>query len=94
MALCPEASSIITGFGILYSMNIVVNFRNVVMTGKELFEKYVAPHDEYSRTLLTACSIEGENVYSLLEEAEQEGKKLVLDYPITDGPSEPMVVLR
>lgn len=46
------------------------------MTGKELFNKYLAKRDEYASTLLTISQSIGDDIYPLLEKAEAENKKL------------------
>lgn len=63
------------------------------MNGQQLFDKLIEPRDEYSRVLFTALTIEGDNLYKMLEEAEKEGKKIVLKSPIDNGPSEPYVTI-
>lgn len=63
------------------------------MTGKELFEKYRTGADkEYSQLLTTAFFVVGEKVlFANLENAEKEGKRIKLTYPIpfNMGPSDP-----
>lgn len=66
------------------------------MTGKELLRKYLDKKDEYSQVLMTALYVNADQVIQLLEQAEAEGKKLVIEYPISpdEGPSEPIITLR
>jgi len=75
------------------------------MTGKQLFEKYQAeakttgPGTEqsyYAGILFQSIIMVGEEkTYDLLVQAEKEGKKLDLSFPIkaTEGPSEPSGVI-
>ncbi|WP_448104708.1 hypothetical protein [Pedobacter panaciterrae] len=66
------------------------------MTGKELLRKYLDKKDEYSQVLITAMYVDSDRVYDLLEQAEAEGKKLTIEYPISpdEGPSEPIITLK
>lgn len=59
---------------------------------KSKLEKYRETDSEYANTLLTAIMAIGEDaVMKKLEEAEKQGKRLELTYPIPpeEGPSEP-----
>lgn len=66
------------------------------MNGKELLRKYLDKKDEYSQVLMTALYVDAVNIYELLEKAEAEGKKIVIEYPISpdQGPSEPIVTIK
>lgn len=46
------------------------------MTGKELFDKYTEPRDDYARLLLTLRLNLDDQLYRLLEQAEKAGKRL------------------
>lgn len=46
------------------------------MTGKQLFEKYTEPRDDYARLLLTLRLNLGDQLHRLLEQAEKAGKRL------------------
>lgn len=59
---------------------------------KSKLEKYRETDREYANTLLTAIMAIGEDaVMKKLEEAEKQGKRLELTYPVDPsvGPSEP-----
>jgi len=62
------------------------------MDKKQILENYRRTDREYANTLLTAIMAIGEDeVMKKLEQAEKEGKRLELTYPIPPGvgPSEP-----
>ena len=59
------------------------------MTGKELFKSYIQKRDDYARVLMAGFGTIGEEIYTLLEKAEAEGKKIVLTYPLEDTFAEP-----
>ncbi len=61
------------------------------MTGQEIFDQAIKKRDEYSSVLMVAYEAIGENLFPMLEQAESEGKKIVLlpSIPYEDGPSEP-----
>jgi len=55
------------------------------MTGRQLFEKYAAfrnhsgdEKDEYAQVIQTSLALFGDKVYTMLEQAEKEGKKIEL----------------
>lgn len=47
-------------------------------SGKELFEFYTSEEGEYKNTLLQAYVQIGDDIYSMLEKAEKQGKKIAL----------------
>lgn len=62
------------------------------MTASELLAKYRIKDRQYANTLLAAIMAIGEaEVFVKLEEAERQGKRLELTFPIDPsvGPSEP-----
>ncbi|MBO9671952.1 MAG: hypothetical protein J7577_00795 [Sphingobacteriaceae bacterium] len=55
------------------------------MTGRQLFEKYASlrdhsgnEKDQYAQTLQTSLALFGDKVYTMLEQAEREGRKIEL----------------
>ncbi len=66
------------------------------MTGQELLKRYPKKKDDYSQVLMTALYVDADRVYELLERADIEGKKLVIEYSISpdQGPSEPVVAIK
>lgn len=68
------------------------------MTGQQLFEYHLAfrdfsgtDRDEYAQTVETAFMLFGDEVFSKLEQAEIENKRISLGYPIdeTKSPATP-----
>lgn len=62
------------------------------MDTKQILKQYRQTDREYANTLLTAITAIGEDkVLAKLEEAEKQGKRLKLTYPIDPsvGPSDP-----
>lgn len=68
------------------------------MTGQQLFEYHRAfrdhsgtDQDNYAQIIETAFVLFGDEVFEKLEQAEKEGKKLILGYPIdqTKSPATP-----
>lgn len=61
------------------------------MTGKEIFNKYLNIKDptekesEYISVLKTAFMLNSEKLFKLLEQADKEGKRIDLSYPIQAG---------
>lgn len=63
--------------------------KNTQMTGHELFEFYTSQGGAYSQTLFTAHLHIGDTLFSMLEDAEKQGKKIVIkeDMPgVDDSP--------
>ena len=67
------------------------------MNGKKLFLRYIEMRDDYARELMTIYLNIGEKIYSLLEKAEREGKRLAInedDLPeLWDGFSDAQITL-
>lgn len=62
------------------------------MTASKLLAKYRIKDRQYANTILTAIvALEEDEVLAKLKEAEKQGKRLQLTYPIDPdaGPSEP-----
>lgn len=68
------------------------------MTGQQLFEYHLAfrdfsgtDRDKYAQIVETAFVLFGDEVFEKLEQAEKQGKKLTLGYPIdeTKSPATP-----
>lgn len=58
--------------------------KNKNMSGKQIFESYIKKRTEYSSLLMTLFINIGEALYSLLEQAEKDGKKLGVTPEPTD----------
>lgn len=54
------------------------------MKGIELFEQILSEGGEYAQTVKTAMSVIGEDVFSLLEQAEKEGKMIEISESQSD----------
>lgn len=49
------------------------------MNGKDLFNKYIQDKGEYAKTILAIYYSLGNEVYTLLEEAEKNNKRLKIN---------------
>ena len=63
------------------------------LTGEELFEFYTSQEGEYRQTLFTAHMQIGDELFKLLEQAEMEGKKIVLQDEMNDTDDAPFSVI-
>jgi hypothetical protein len=52
--------------------------------GVDLFEIYASQGDEYAQTIMTAYATIGDDLFTLLERAEREQKKIALNTVIDD----------
>ena len=70
-----------------------MKFDKTRWTGSELFEFYTSglEYSEYAQDLLTAESIIGDTLFSMLEKAEKEGKKIVLEESSKTGTMDPII---
>jgi hypothetical protein len=62
------------------------------LSGEELFDYYTSQGGEYSQTLMLAFNEIGEKLYSMLEKAEKEGKKIYVIEEIDDALDSPLII--
>lgn len=64
-----------------------------MQTGQDIFSYYMSIDGEYKQTLLTAHIQIGDKLFKLLEEAEKQGKKIVIKEDDTGADDAPFSVV-